>query len=452
MENLKIFIYNNNGQKIDERDYDLFEDVFDEITNHNIINQDDIYNVYIGTEFPPKDYTWDDSNKNWKDLSNEDLKIFVYNNNGDKVREELYNKFLNVYSDVYNYNNSILNENDYNLIYYGTQFPPINHYWDNQLKDWVDNFNLINELNLNKEIPIEEIQLEEKTFNDETYSFMKAYIYNTRGELIKEDFYNNFLETYDFVLNHNTSNPNDPYNIYSGTEFPPKGFKWSNEKGDWIELSLYEKYIKGQIDIPVDCTVVNNIIVRKNLTQLYKEGLYNIQPTQKIDEEFNIVVDKSKQELIDEGLLDWEEVYKYYYNEFKIKVDNYLDLYYLKYPKSIIFQFNDKARVAKLWKSLKQEDKEIYRIYNYADFSLLISEFKDTNRNYTLDEIEDELNKLSDKIITKNLEIENKLGSINYFFNSLHNEIDLIKSTKNFFTLFDFVASIESKISKWIKS
>ena len=445
MENLKIFIYNNNGQKIDERDYDLFEDVFDEITNHNINNQDDIYNVYIGKEFPPKDYTWNDFNKNWKDLNNNFLKIFIYNNLGELIKEDLYSEFLTSYSDVYNYNNS--NQSDQHLMYYGVEFPPTGKVWSSEINDWksIDDSQISDEIS-SDEIPIEEI------FNDDNPNLLKVFVYNTKGEKIQEDFYSSFLNIYDFVLNHNTSNPNDPYNIYPGTEFPPKGYKWSNEKGDWIELSLYEKYIKGQLDIPDDCVVINNIIVRKNLSILNKQGLFNISPTQKIDEELNIVVDKSKQELIDEGLIDWEEIYKYYYNEFKRKIDMNLDLYYFKYPKAISFQFTEKTRVAKLWKSLTYEQRQFARMFNYQEFVLLISEFKDLNRDYTLDEIERELDVLSDKIIRKNSEIESKLGSINNFFNSLYVEIETIKETRNFLKLFDFVASIENRISQWIKS
>jgi hypothetical protein len=445
MENLKIFIYNNNGQKIDERDYDLFEDIFDEITNHNISNQNDIHSVYIGKEFPPKDYIWDDSNKNWKDLNNNFLKIFIYNDTGELIREDLYSEFLTSYSDVYNYNNS--NNSDQRLMYYGTQFPPAEKVWDTEISDWKS----INNPEFNDEISTEEIPVEE-IFEDDNPNLLKVFVYNTQGEKIKEEFYSSFLNIYDFVLNHNTSNPNDPYNIYPGTEFPPKGYKWSNDKGDWVELSLYEKYIKGQIDIPNDCVVINNIIVRKNLSILHKEGLFNILPTQKIDKELNIIVDKSKQELIDEGLMDWEEVYKYYYNEFKRKIDMHLDLYYFKYPKAISFQFADKTNVAKLWKSLTNEQRSFARTFNYQEFLLLISEFKDLNRDYTLDEIEQELDILSNKIIQKNSEIEVKLGSINNFFNSLYKEITEIKETRNFLKLFDFVASIENRISQWIKS
>ena len=451
MEDLRIFIYNNNtGEKIEERNYDFFEETFDEIVKHNVDDPNNFRNLYIGKEFPPNGYTWNPSNKNWIDYNNNDLKIFIYNDEGEKIKEDFYYNILDIYSEVYNHNN--INPNDLQFIYYGSQFPPVNHHWDNNLKDWI-----LNETNnSSQEIPVEEIPVEEipieEISGDQTSNFMKVYVYDTKGQLIKEDFYSNFLDVYDYVLNHNTNNINDPYNIYPGTEFPPKGYKWSNDKGDWVELSLYEKYKKGQLDIPDDCAIINNIIVRKSLSQLHKEGLYKIQSNQKIDEEYNIVIDKTQQELIDEGLLDWEEVYKYYYNEFKRKMDANLDLYYFKYPKSIIFQFNDKARMAKLWRSFTPQDKEVSRMYSYGDFSLLISEFKDINKDYTLDEIEAELDKLSDKIIAKNIEIENKLGSINNFFNSLYEEISSIKETKNFSMLFDFVGSIENKISQWIKS
>jgi hypothetical protein len=446
--NLKVFIYNSNGEKIDEKDYDLFDQAFDEIISYNINHTDDYYNIYVGKEFPPNDYNWDDNSKNWQDSNDNFLKIFIYDNKGEKVKEELYSNFLQTYTYIFDHNNS----NVYNpyFMYYGSEFPPINHYWDVEGKDWISNDNQnLKEISV-EEISTEEIKIDEIPGDDKTV--LKVYVFNTRGEKIKEDFYSEFLNVYDYVLQHNTHNSNDPWNIYPGTEFPPRGYKWSNDIGDWVELSLYEKYIKGQLDIPNDCMVINNIIVRKSLSTLNKEGLFNLLPTQKIDEDLNIVVDKSQQELIDEGLVNWDDIYNYYYLEFKKKLDNHIDLYYFKYPKTVSFQFSHKTQNAKLWLSLSKEDREMAKMFNFDGFILLISEFKDSNKYYSLDDIENELDILSNKIIQKNNEVEAKLGLINNFFNSLYKEISDLKKERNFLKLFDFVASIENRINQWIKS
>jgi hypothetical protein len=297
-----------------------------------------------------------------------------------------------------------------------------------------------------EEIPIEEIK------DSQHGNILKIFVYNNEGKKIKEDFCSNFLEVEHYVIDHNTNNNKDPYNVYQGTEFPPKGYKWDNFKLDWVELSLYEKYKRGQLNVPNDCTVINNIIVRKSLSQLQKEGLLNLYPTQKIDEELNIIIDKNQQELIDEGITDWEEIYKYHYMEFKRKLDQHIEMYYFKYPRSIISQFGEKTKIAKQWLSLNNEQREIAKLFNFTDYLLLISEFKNLDRDYTLDEIESELDELSKKIVKKNQEVESKLGLINNFFNSLHVEIEQIKTEKNFKKLFDFVANVESKMSQWIKS
>ena len=452
MENnvLKIFVYDNNGNKVKEKEYDLIEEAVNEIIEYNSNNLDNPYNLYINEQFPPQNYLWDNFVKEWKDLQGNILKIFIYDNTGSKVDEKSYNLFLETYIEINKYNE--FNFYNQRFMYYGVQYPPSGYVWNDQKEDWVKveenalNQNDSKDLVYDQKIEVEEI------LEDDNSNVLKIYVYNTRGEKMKEDFYSNFLETYDFVLNHNSINPNDPYNIYPGTQFPPKGYKWSNDKTDWVELTLYEKYIRGQLEIPNDCFVISNTIVRKNISHLHKEGLFNILPTQKIDEELNIVIDKTQQELIDEGIIKWEDIYNYYYNEFKRKLDQHLDLYYFKYPKSVSFQFSYKVQAAKHWKSLNEDQREHAKIFEFNEFILLISEFKDTTRNYTLDEIEKELDLLSDKIIAKNLEIDLKLGSINKFFDDMYKEISEIKKERNFLKLFDFVASIENRISQWIKS
>lgn len=301
-----------------------------------------------------------------------------------------------------------------------------------------------------EELEIQEIQQEEIDQNNNN-NVLKIYIYNAKGEKVREELYSLFVEVYDYVLDHNSEHPEDPYNLYPGNSFPPKGYKWNDEIKDWVEINLFEKWKRGELEIPNDCKVVNNIIVRKNLKDLQDDGLLFLPPSKKIDYELNIIVDKSEQELIDEGLLDWELIYNRLYNDFKIKLDNYIDMYYFKYPKNIITQFKEKTRIAKIWINMSQEEKKIERSFEFINFQLIISEFTNKDTYLTLDQVEDQLDSLCRKIIHKNNEIENKIGSIHNFFNKLYEEINLLKNKKNYIELLNFVHSVDSRIVRWIK-
>jgi hypothetical protein len=305
-----------------------------------------------------------------------------------------------------------------------------------------------------KEVIIEEIKQEleiEKVEVNDNNTILKVFVYNTDGEKVKEDFYANFVEIYDYVLEHNLDEPENPYNIYPGSQFPPKGYKWSKDVGDWVELNLFEKWQNGELEIPNDCKIVNNIIVRKNLTDLYEEGVLTIPPTKKIDKDFNLIVDKSEQELIDDGLIEWEMIYARLYNDFKIKLDTYLDLYYFKYPKSISIFFKEKVEMAKKWIASTKKMREKEKAFSFSNFQLLVSEIN-SKKYLTIDDLELELTTLSNKIIEKNNEIEDKLGKINILFNSLYEEIKVLNDKRNYLELLEFVHSVDNKILKWIKS
>jgi hypothetical protein len=297
-----------------------------------------------------------------------------------------------------------------------------------------------------EELEIQEIQ--ENNSND----ILKIFVYNTKGEKIREEFYSLFVEVYDYVLEHNAEFPDDPYNVYPGTIFPPKGYKWSNEVNDWVELNLFEKWQRGELEIPVDCKIVNDMIVRKNLKELHEDGLLSLPPDKKINIELNIIVDKSEQEMIDEGLLDWEETYKRLYHEFKIKLDYYLDIHYFKYPKNIISQFKDKTEKAKTWLNMNVEERKKEKMFNFQNFQLIISEFTNRNTYLTIDQVEDQLDELCNKIVKKNMEVERAIGEAHNFFNQLHEQMEALKNKKNYLELLNFVHSVDNKIVKWIKS
>jgi hypothetical protein len=163
-------------------------------------------------------------------------------------------------------------------------------------------------------------------------------------------------------------------------------------------------------------------------------------------------VDSDVQELIDEGILEWDMIYDRLYNDFKIKLDSYLDIYYFKYPKAIISQFKEKSDMAKKWVTLSEEEREKEKAFSFFNFQLLISEIKKTDKFIDSFQLEDQLQSLCEKIIKKNNELEIKIGSINTLFNNLYEEIIYIKEKRNYLLLLEFVHSIDNKIITWIKS
>ena len=299
---------------------------------------------------------------------------------------------------------------------------------------------------------MEELEAQEIQEHQEKNDILKVFVYNTKGEKIKEEFYASFVETYDYVLEHNSDFPDDPYNIYPGTVFPPKGYKWNSDVGDWIEINTFEKWQRGEIDIPTDCKIVNNMIVRKNLKDLLDDGLLILPADKKIDFELNLIVQKSEQEMIDEGLSNWEEIYNRLYNDFKIKLDNYLDMYFFKYPKNIIMQFKEKTELAKIWIKMDTEERKKEKSFNFFNFQIIISEFANKNVYLTLDQVEDQLDELCHKIVKKNNEFEVMVGSAHNIFNQLYEQIEILKEKRNYLELMEFVNSVDNKIIKWMKS
>lgn len=66
---------------------------------------------------------------------------------------------------------------------------------------------------------------------------LKIFVYNSRGEKIKEDSYSNFIYVFNEVLDHNVEYEGDEWNMIHGFSFPPAGLVWSYELNEWIEDS-----------------------------------------------------------------------------------------------------------------------------------------------------------------------------------------------------------------------
>lgn len=62
------------------------------------------------------------------------LKIYTYNENGEKIKENNYSEFVKVLFDVVNYN--IENEENKLNIICATQYPPVGLRWNKEIKEW----------------------------------------------------------------------------------------------------------------------------------------------------------------------------------------------------------------------------------------------------------------------------------------------------------------------------
>jgi hypothetical protein len=62
---------------------------------------------------------------------------------------------------------------------------------------------------------------------------ISIFIYNDNGELIKEYFFSDFVETFNIIISHNMENKNEKWNLINGYEFPPHGLIWNNSEKNW---------------------------------------------------------------------------------------------------------------------------------------------------------------------------------------------------------------------------
>jgi hypothetical protein len=72
-------------------------------------------------------------------MENSQLKIFIYDKNGKKIKEYFYSDFIYVFNEVLDHNIEY-EEDEWNLIN-GFEFPPKGLLWDPNLSDWVENPN-----------------------------------------------------------------------------------------------------------------------------------------------------------------------------------------------------------------------------------------------------------------------------------------------------------------------
>ena len=62
---LKIYIYNQNGEKIKEDKYSNLIWFLNEVVDHNLVYEEDKWNIIYGFEFPPYYLKWDNEEKDW---------------------------------------------------------------------------------------------------------------------------------------------------------------------------------------------------------------------------------------------------------------------------------------------------------------------------------------------------------------------------------------------------
>jgi hypothetical protein len=76
---------------------------------------------------------------------------------------------------------------------------------------------------------------------------LKVFIYNQKGELIKEYFYSDFIYVFNEILSYNIENEEDQLNLIVDFIFPPEGLLWDNKSKNWIKND--KKYINKNIDL-----------------------------------------------------------------------------------------------------------------------------------------------------------------------------------------------------------
>jgi hypothetical protein len=76
---------------------------------------------------------------------------------------------------------------------------------------------------------------------------LKVFIYNQKGEKIKEYFYSDFIYAFNETLNYNIENEEDQLNLICDFVFPPEGLSWDKELKNWIKKD--KKYLNKNIDL-----------------------------------------------------------------------------------------------------------------------------------------------------------------------------------------------------------
>jgi len=67
---------------------------------------------------------------------------------------------------------------------------------------------------------------------------LKIFIHNKNGELVKEHFYDELVNVFNQIIDHNIEDEDDEWNIINGFQFPPKGLFWHVKEQKWKQIGL----------------------------------------------------------------------------------------------------------------------------------------------------------------------------------------------------------------------
>jgi hypothetical protein len=67
---------------------------------------------------------------------------------------------------------------------------------------------------------------------------LKIFIYNKKGELIKEYLYNEAINVLNEIIDHNIEQEDDQWNAINGFEFPPMGLTWNVKDQEWKQIKI----------------------------------------------------------------------------------------------------------------------------------------------------------------------------------------------------------------------
>ena len=238
----------------------------------------------------------------------------------------------------------------------------------------------------------------------------KIFVFDSNtAELLKTENYSSFPEVQQEIIDHNSANQDNRWNLYVGTEFPPKGVKFDPVIKQFVEKTLSEKVADGEIEVPSEYKIVNNVLVRLTKKELYDKGLIKIEYDEKIDE-FDQIVKLSKKEMYQQNKITKYQVYEYFIQELTLKIENKLKKYY-NYPMQEMGTWLLKKEQSVKWLQLSDEQK-----INDVNSQIIIFDLLFAESDILLDDSDDQkiekINLLANKITLKYKDLETVYGQM----------------------------------------
>jgi hypothetical protein len=264
--------------------------------------------------------------------------------------------------------------------------------------------------------------------------FTQAYIYkifvfdSNTGELLKTEDYSNFPDVQEEIIKHNTDNQDNRWNLYVGTEYPPKGVKFDITIKQFVEKTLSEKYADGEIQISDEFKIVNDSLVRLTKKELYEKGLIKLEYDEKIDE-FDQIVKLTKKEMYELNKITKYQVFDYFIQELNLKIETKLKNYY-NYPMQEIGTWSLKKEQSVKWLELTNQNKIDVINNSISIYYLLFSESNILDTDNESDKIL-KIDILSNKIINKYKDLETVYGNMFLLRSQTKKQLEDILNTEN---------------------